>query len=44
MEHAVVSPLDGTVKWLAVRVGQQVQRGDELAEVSAAGAGAGETP
>ncbi len=44
MEHAVVSPLDGTVKWLAVRVGQQVQRGDELAEVSTAGAGAGETP
>ncbi len=44
MEHAVVAPLDGTVTRLAVRVGQQVQRGDELAEVSAAEAGPGERP
>jgi acetyl-CoA/propionyl-CoA carboxylase biotin carboxyl carrier protein len=35
MEHAVVTPLAGTVTHLAVRVGQQVQRGDLLAEVSA---------
>jgi biotin carboxyl carrier protein len=39
MEHAVVAPLSGTVTRLAVRVGEQVQRGDELAEVSAEGAG-----
>ncbi|HEX6140607.1 MAG TPA: biotin/lipoyl-containing protein, partial [Candidatus Limnocylindria bacterium] len=35
MEHAVVSPLAGTVTRLAVREGDQVQRGDLLAEVSA---------
>jgi acetyl-CoA/propionyl-CoA carboxylase, biotin carboxylase, biotin carboxyl carrier protein len=35
MEHAVVTPLAGTVTRLAVEVGQQVQRGDLLAEVSA---------
>jgi biotin carboxyl carrier protein len=35
MEHAVVTPLAGTVTRVAVRVGQQVQRGDLLAEVSA---------
>jgi acetyl-CoA/propionyl-CoA carboxylase biotin carboxyl carrier protein len=35
MEHAVVTPLAGTVTNVAVRVGQQVQRGDLLAEVSA---------
>jgi acetyl-CoA/propionyl-CoA carboxylase, biotin carboxylase, biotin carboxyl carrier protein len=35
MEHAVVTPLAGTVTRLAVKVGQQVQRGDLLAEVSA---------
>jgi acetyl-CoA/propionyl-CoA carboxylase biotin carboxyl carrier protein len=35
MEHAVVTPLAGTVTRLAVGVGQQVQRGDLLAEVSA---------
>ncbi len=35
MEHAVVTPLAGTVTRLAVSVGQQVQRGDLLAEVSA---------
>ena len=35
MEHAVVTPLAGTVTRLAVVVGQQVQRGDLLAEVSA---------
>ncbi|MGZ6372246.1 MAG: ATP-binding protein, partial [Candidatus Limnocylindria bacterium] len=35
MEHAVATPLAGTVTRLAVRVGQQVQRGDLLAEVSA---------
>jgi acetyl-CoA/propionyl-CoA carboxylase biotin carboxyl carrier protein len=35
MEHAVVTPLAGTVTHIAVRVGQQVQRGDLLAEVSA---------
>ena len=39
MEHAVVAPLSGTVTRLAVLVGEQVQRGDELAEVSAEGAG-----
>jgi acetyl/propionyl-CoA carboxylase alpha subunit len=35
MEHAVVSPLAGTVTRVAVSEGQQVQRGDVLAEVSA---------
>ena len=35
MEHAVVTPMAGTVTSVAVRVGQQVQRGDLLAEVSA---------
>jgi excisionase family DNA binding protein len=35
MEHAVVTPLAGTVTHVAVTVGQQVQRGDLLAEVSA---------
>ena len=35
MEHAVVTPLAGTVTSIAVQVGQQVQRGDLLAEVSA---------
>ena len=35
MEHAVVTPLAGTVTRLGVVVGQQVQRGDLLAEVSA---------
>jgi excisionase family DNA binding protein len=35
MEHAVVTPLAGTVTRIAVKVGQQVERGDLLAEVSA---------
>ena len=35
MEHAVVTPLTGTLTRVAVSVGQQVQRGDLLAEVSA---------
>ena len=35
MEHAVVTPLAGTVTRLLVREGQQVGRGDVLAEVSA---------
>jgi acetyl-CoA/propionyl-CoA carboxylase biotin carboxyl carrier protein len=35
MEHAVVTPLAGTLSRLAVAEGQQVQRGDVLAEVSA---------
>jgi excisionase family DNA binding protein len=35
MEHAVVTPLSGTLSRLAVAEGQQVQRGDVLAEVSA---------
>ncbi|MDP9467433.1 MAG: helix-turn-helix domain-containing protein [Chloroflexota bacterium] len=35
MEHAVVTPLAGTLMRVAVAVGQQVQRGDLLAEVSA---------
>jgi biotin carboxyl carrier protein len=34
MEHAVVTPLAGTLTRLAVAEGQQVQRGDVLAEVS----------
>jgi acetyl-CoA/propionyl-CoA carboxylase biotin carboxyl carrier protein len=33
MEHAVVAPIDGTLTRLAVTEGQQVQRGDVLAEV-----------
>jgi acetyl-CoA/propionyl-CoA carboxylase biotin carboxyl carrier protein len=35
MEHAVVAPEAGTLTRLAVAVGDQVQRGDLLAEVSA---------
>jgi biotin carboxyl carrier protein len=35
MEHPVVTPMAGTVTHVAVTVGQQVQRGDLLAEVSA---------
>jgi len=35
MEHAVATPLSGTVTRVVVTVGQQVQRGDLLAEVSA---------
>ena len=35
MEHAVVAPMDGTLTRLAVTEGQQVQRGDILAEVVA---------
>jgi acetyl-CoA/propionyl-CoA carboxylase biotin carboxyl carrier protein len=35
MEHAVVTPLAGTVTRVRVAPGQQVQRGDLLAEVSA---------
>jgi acetyl/propionyl-CoA carboxylase alpha subunit len=35
MEHAVVSPIAGTLTRLGVAEGQQVQRGDLLAEVSA---------
>ena len=35
MEHAVVAPQAGTLTRLAVAVGEQVQRGDLLAEVSA---------
>jgi acetyl/propionyl-CoA carboxylase alpha subunit len=34
MEHAVVAPLAGTVRAVAVSEGQQVQRGDLLAEIS----------
>jgi acetyl/propionyl-CoA carboxylase alpha subunit len=34
MEHAVVAPIDGSVAGVMVSVGQQVQRGDLLAEVS----------
>jgi len=34
MEHTVASPLAGTVTHVAVREGDQVQRGDRLAEVS----------
>jgi len=34
MEHAVVAPRDGVLTRLAVEEGQQVQRGDVLAEVS----------
>jgi excisionase family DNA binding protein len=35
MEHAVATPIAGTVSRVSVREGQQVQRGDPLAEVSA---------
>jgi biotin carboxyl carrier protein len=35
MEHAVVTPLAGKLTRLAVAVGDQVRRGDLLAEVSA---------
>jgi biotin carboxyl carrier protein len=35
MEHAVVAPLDGILTRLAVAEGDQVQRGDLLAEVVA---------
>ncbi len=35
MEHAVVTPLAGTVTRVLVQIGAQVQRGDLLAEVSA---------
>jgi len=35
MEHAVASPVAGTVTTVHVRAGDQVQRGDLLAEVSA---------
>lgn len=38
MEHAVVAPIAGTLVRLPVREGQQVQRGDVLAEISAEGA------
>jgi excisionase family DNA binding protein len=44
MEHAVVAPLTGRVARLSVRLDQQVQRGDELGEVSAGEADAGEHP
>jgi acetyl/propionyl-CoA carboxylase alpha subunit len=37
MEHAVVTPLAGTVTRIHVREGQQVRRGDLLAEVSMEG-------
>jgi len=35
MEHAVATPIAGRVSRVLVREGQQVQRGDLLAEVSA---------
>lgn len=34
MEHAVVAPMDGTLTGVMVAVGQQVQRGDLLGEVT----------
>lgn len=34
MEHAVAAPIDGTVERVAVREGQQVERGAVVAEVS----------
>jgi acetyl-CoA/propionyl-CoA carboxylase biotin carboxyl carrier protein len=37
MEHAVVAPRDGVLTRLAVEEGQQVQRGDLIAEVSSRG-------
>ena len=36
MEHAVLAPRDGTLTRVAVREGQQVQRGELLAEVDGA--------
>jgi excisionase family DNA binding protein len=39
MEHAVATPLAGTVTRIAVAEGDQVQRGDPLAEVTAYDAG-----
>ena len=36
MEHAVAAPIDGTVERVAVREGQQVERGAVVAEVAAA--------
>jgi biotin carboxyl carrier protein len=38
MEHAVVAATDGVIARLLVREGQQVQRGDLLAEVTPAAA------
>jgi acetyl-CoA/propionyl-CoA carboxylase biotin carboxyl carrier protein len=35
MEHAVATPIAGTVSRVTVLEGQQVQRGDPLAEVTA---------
>jgi acetyl-CoA/propionyl-CoA carboxylase biotin carboxyl carrier protein len=35
MEHAVVAPVDGTLRRVAVREGQQVQRGEVLGTVEA---------
>ncbi len=35
MEHAVTTPLAGTVTRVTVAVGDQVQRGDLLAEIAA---------
>jgi biotin carboxyl carrier protein len=35
MEHTISAPLAGTVTALHVEAGDQVQRGDVLAEVSA---------
>ena len=35
MEHAVVAPIDGSLRRVTVAVGDQVQRGDVLAEISA---------
>jgi biotin carboxyl carrier protein len=35
MEHAVATPIAGTVSRVSVLEGQQVQRGDPLAEVTA---------
>ena len=34
MENAVVAPFDGTLRAVHVQIGQQVQRGDPLAEVA----------
>jgi biotin carboxyl carrier protein len=39
MEHAVVAPADGIVSEVLVAEGQQVQRGDLLAEVTGEGDG-----
>src|SRR5690606_41169015 len=43
MEHAVVSPIDGTLVSVAVTEGQQVQRGQVLGEVAQSEAWATET-